>query len=407
MRFLDSIWLNHYSKCLVISYWLLGLCNNFAYVIMLSAAHDILSDHKNETNTTVTNTTNKYDCNDISTGAILLADIIPGIIVKLIAPFFVHRVKYSMRVTFVIITCASSFLIVALTPSNLKWLTFIGVMCASVSSSFGEITFLSLSTLYNRVLALSGWGSGTGAAGIGGSLIYAALTTLAGVSPRTTILIMLFIPVLLAISYIFLPPFEKVDDVGPIVNPLYGDENPDETGNNRSSNENFTFSFSFAGTTSENSENKSSDGLFDGKFLENIKLLKTLLKYMIPLFLVYFAEYFINQGLFELLYFKDAFIKNHKDQYRWYNVVYQLAVFISRSSIAFLQIKFLPIFPILQLINVGIVLSIIFYGYVKSIWIVFLIIFWEGLLGGGLFVLNSFNQKIYLIFIYRMLCKRF
>ena len=386
MRFLDSIWLNHYSKCLVISYWLLGLCNNFAYVIMLSAAHDILSDHKNETNTTVTNTTNKYDCNDISTGAILLADIIPGIIVKLIAPFFVHRVKYSMRVTFVIITCASSFLIVALTPSNLKWLTFIGVMCASVSSSFGEITFLSLSTLYNRVLALSGWGSGTGAAGVGGSLIYAALTTLAGVSPRTTILIMLFIPVLLAISYIFLPPYEKVDDVGPIINPLYGDENQDETGTNRSSNENFKFSFSFEGTTSENTENKSSAGLFDGKFLENIKLLKSLLKYMIPLFLVYFAEYFINQGLFELLYFKDAFIKNHKDQYRWYNVVYQLAVFISRSSIAFLQIKFLPIFPILQLINVGIVLSIIFYGYVTSIWIVFLIIFWEGLLGGGLFV---------------------
>ena len=26
---------------------LLGLCNNYAYVIMLSAAHDILSDDKN------------------------------------------------------------------------------------------------------------------------------------------------------------------------------------------------------------------------------------------------------------------------------------------------------------------------------------------------------------------------
>ena len=284
MKFLDSIWLNHYSKCLVISYWVLGLCNNFAYVIMLSAAHDILSDHKNDTNTTTTNTTNKYDCNDISTGAILLADIIPGIIVKLIAPFFVHRIKYSMRLSFVIITCASSFLIVALAPSDLKWLTFIGVMCASVSSSFGEITFLSLSTLYNRVLALSGWGSGTGAAGVGGSLIYAALTTFAGVSPRTTILIMLFIPVLLAIGYIFLPPIETVDDVGPIVNPLY-DGNQDDSGMS-SSHENSKFQFSLSGTTSENSEVKSSGGLFDGKFLENIKLLKTLLKYMIPLFLI-------------------------------------------------------------------------------------------------------------------------
>ena len=378
MRFLERIWEIHYSKCLVICYWLLGLTNNFAYVIMLSAAHDILSDHKNETtNATTSNHTNKYDCNDISTGAILLADIIPGIIVKLLAPFFVHRIKYSMRVVFVIITCAASFLVVALTPSNLKWLTFMGVMCASVSSSFGEITFLSLSTLYDRVLALSGWGSGTGAAGVGGSLIYAALTTLAGVSPRTTILIMLFIPVLMAFSYIVLPPYVKVDDTSPIV-----EENNEEAAGINYENESFSGSnlrFSISGT----STNRDKSSLFDKSLLNNIKLLKSLLKYMIPLFLVYYAEYFINQGLFELLYFKNSAIKNHKDQYRWYNVCYQLAVFISRTSIAFFQIKFLPIFPILQILNVVLVLSQIFFGYITSIWIVFLIIFWEGLLGGS------------------------
>lgn len=27
-----------------IAYWLLGLCNNYGYVVMLSAAHDMLSD---------------------------------------------------------------------------------------------------------------------------------------------------------------------------------------------------------------------------------------------------------------------------------------------------------------------------------------------------------------------------
>ena len=52
-----------------------GLCNNFPYVIMLSAAHDILSSPKTDTNSTSTNITNKYDCNEISTGAILLAGI--------------------------------------------------------------------------------------------------------------------------------------------------------------------------------------------------------------------------------------------------------------------------------------------------------------------------------------------
>lgn len=70
--------------------------------------------------------------------------------------------------------------------------------------------------------------------------------------------------------------------------------------------------------------------------------------------------------------------------------MYQLAVFISRSSIKWIKITFLPVFPIFQLLNVFIFLSHIFWGYFPSIWIVFLLIFWEGLLGGGCYV-NAFN----------------
>lgn len=55
---------------------------------------------------------------------------------------------------------------------------------------------------------------------------------------------------------------------------------------------------------------------FIGKIKELASVLRLLSKYMIPLFFVYYAEYFINQGLFELAYFKDAFIKEHKNQYR-------------------------------------------------------------------------------------------
>jgi battenin len=32
----------------LVAYWILGLCNNFGYVVMLSAAHDILSQNFNE-----------------------------------------------------------------------------------------------------------------------------------------------------------------------------------------------------------------------------------------------------------------------------------------------------------------------------------------------------------------------
>lgn len=179
MKRLENLWEKYFSQFVLVAFWLLGLCNNFAYVIMLSAAHDILStDDDNKTNTTGNQTTgnhtNKFDCNDLSTGTILLADIVPGICIKLIAPLFVHRFKYSSRVVIVIIANALSFLLVALPPKELKPVVFLGVMLASFGSSFGEITFLSLSTLYITSLSLTGWGSGTGAAGLIGnsSLFY-------------------------------------------------------------------------------------------------------------------------------------------------------------------------------------------------------------------------------------------
>lgn len=87
----------------LIAYWLLGLCNNYGYVVMLSAAHDILSsnfsrsaDETNDAHESFTtqlpgNTTRS--CNQVSTGAILLADILPSLAIKLTAPFFPFRVQ--------------------------------------------------------------------------------------------------------------------------------------------------------------------------------------------------------------------------------------------------------------------------------------------------------------------------
>lgn len=50
---------------------------------------------------------------------------------------------------------------------------------------------------------------------------------------------------------------------------------------------------------------------------DKLKLTIPLLKYMIPLFLIFYSEYVINQGLYELMYFKDStLIKDHSSQYR-------------------------------------------------------------------------------------------
>lgn len=72
------------------AYWVLGLCNNYGYVVMLSAAHDIIS--RLDGPMPVNSTSNRM-CQMLSAGAILLADIIPSFIVKALNPFFPFYIK--------------------------------------------------------------------------------------------------------------------------------------------------------------------------------------------------------------------------------------------------------------------------------------------------------------------------
>nr|KAF6283671.1 CLN3 lysosomal/endosomal transmembrane protein, battenin [Pipistrellus kuhlii] len=56
----------------VVGFWILGLCNNFSYVVMLSAAHDILSHQKESGNQSHVgpgphNKSSRFDCNPVST----------------------------------------------------------------------------------------------------------------------------------------------------------------------------------------------------------------------------------------------------------------------------------------------------------------------------------------------------
>lgn len=108
-------------------------------------------------------------------------------------------------------------------------------------------------------------------------------------------------------------------------------------------------------------------------FSNKLSYIPTLLKFMVPLGLVYFFEYLINQGLvsfphniryiwfkmyavyinrfdcfqFELVYFEKIWL-THSEQYRWYQVIYQLGVFISRTSVSLFPIEKIWILTIFQ-----------------------------------------------------------
>ncbi|GAB6022239.1 G1/S-specific cyclin cln3 [Chamberlinius hualienensis] len=371
----------------LVAFWLLGLCNNYAYVIMLSAAHDILGEEGASGNDTDTSGFNPdRDCSAMSTGAILLADILPSVIIKIIAPFFLYFTFLQVSIT--IILSLLSFIAVAF--ANASWLTYTGVAFASLSSGLGETTLLRYSTAYTKNV-ISTWSSGTGMSGVLGSFSYAAITS-TGLSPRDTLLTMTVIPVLMAVSYfiILVHPNKmmKIKEKIQSENIHQPVETTGDTGNeNTLSENNIDDGIDYDFEVVEDANKKEVLPLtYKNMFL----LIVPLLKFMIPLSLVYMAEYFINQGLVELIYFRDISI-SHDEQYRWYQVLYQIGVFISRSSVNFFQIEKLWILPILQFINVIIFVCEAYYLFIPSIWIVFVLILYEGLLGGLSYV-NTFYK---------------
>lgn len=322
----------------LVAYWILGLCNNYGYVVMLTAAHDILKELEGSDDEaksinlySISNSTFRADdidfaadkrpCNKISTGTILLADILPALSVKLVASFF--PLWKHVRVASCVLLAAAGFFLVAY--ADVDWILFLGVICTSFGSGLGEATFLAYASYFNKNV-ISTWSSGTGGAGVIGALSYTGLTAL-GLSPKATMLVMLVVPTIEAIAFWLLLRHKDTSQTPPEANPE--DEKPQPIDYN---------------TLPENERPLQN-------WKQKINYIPSLFIYMIPLILVYLFEYFINQGLFELVYFPGIFL-DQSEQYRWYQVLYQVGVFISRSSVNLVQFKQVWVMAILQFINV-------------------------------------------------------
>ncbi|XP_066924747.1 battenin-like [Clytia hemisphaerica] len=342
-----------------IAFWLLGLCNNFGYVVMLSAAYDILKEqqHKQSDDPSGHET---FHCNPTSTGVVLIADVLPGLLIKLTAPFYMQRINYHVRVGLCVFLFAASLFTVAYSSSVA--VSLFGVVLASISSCVGEITFLAFSSYYTKTV-ISFWSSGTGMAGLAGSLAYAGLTQ-AGLSSRDTLLLLLVVAVVWIIAFWVILKLPNQYRLCSRAN--YNSDENDPLMN----------------------EDAASDRVSYLPMSSKLKMMIPLLKFMIPLFLVYLAEYTINQGLYELLYY-DTWL-SQPEQYRWYQVDYQLAVFISRSSIKLLPIKKI-IIPVIVQWCILITLTVEATNpFLRYIWFALAIVFLEGLCGGAVYV-NAFT----------------
>lgn len=114
---------------------------------------------------------------------------------------------------------------------------------------------------------------------------------------------------------------------------------------------------------------------------------------MVPVLLTYFAEYSINQGVAPTLLFPlpQTPFSHYRAFYPTYNAIYQVGVFISRSSTPFIRVHHLYTPSFLQMLNLALLTLHALFDFIPNVYIVFVIVFWEGLLGGLVYV-NTFAE---------------
>lgn len=155
---------------------------------------------------------------DVPKGVVLLADVIPSFLTKLIAPYFMHLVPYSIRVVIFVFLSVVGMLIVAMSPSYTEGgaiaSKIAGIILASLSAGGGELSFMGLTHYYGQ-FSLAAWSSGTGAAGLVGAGAYALATNTIGISVNATLFASACLPAIMVVSFFVILPRDPLRAASP------------------------------------------------------------------------------------------------------------------------------------------------------------------------------------------------
>ncbi|KIP10785.1 hypothetical protein PHLGIDRAFT_115138 [Phlebiopsis gigantea 11061_1 CR5-6] len=368
------------------SFFLFGLINNVLYVVILSAALDLVPPSTPK-------------------GIIAFCNIFPALVAKVGWPYVLKgRIRYTRRLNGCcaisiagMINDRSDAKVVALFDSLLMRL--LGICLASFSSGLGELTFLQLSTRYHPSSvaghAVGYFASGTGAAGLVGALLWWLVR---GLGVRTGVGMSSVLPLLIPLSYYFILPRPEV--FAALALPSIDEE--DHLDNEA------TASYTPLPTTDDDSPvmPKGPVALSPSDKWHLVKplLLNVILTHATVC--VYLFEYTINQGVAPTLVYPvpppekywilSKIVQSIRDYYPLWQLVYQTTVFLSRSSISLglppLPSRLLSLPAILQAVILFIVViesAVGIFGddsEALSFSLVFLLISLEGFCGGLAYV---------------------
>jgi len=325
----------------IASFWLLGLMNNIPYVIMIAGADEISTG---------------------GVGLVYFAQNFPSLLIKLTGPYWFHLTSYRMRLHCCSLMMGMSFLVVAFEHGNLP-LQLVGVTLSGIQSGLGEASLLARTSFYHAKVCLTSWSSGTGFAGVAGYAWVILFTQVFHVSLSITLALALIFPLLFSFvyEYVLPKPLQKLH------------KNEDEE--------------VFALLLTEDV----SIAMHELTWKQRMYTTCTLWPYMLPLFLVYFAEYCMQTGPWSVIGFPVINSMARRTFYTHAGFAYQAGVFLSRSSGTLFQANRAMLFAmaIAQIALLGFFWCVAAFQFWYNQYLLFAC-FVVGLFGGAVYV-NGFT----------------
>ena len=278
-----------------------GLFNNLSYVVMLSAAKEVLQV-------------------DGGVAYVLLSDDCPALVAQILSSLLLYNVGYKARILGITLTTMGSLMLVGFfhaIHSSSIFLPLMAVALTSICFGVGESTFFSLLAAHPSS-SISSFSSGTGLAGVVGAGLYYVLV--AFLKPQFTMFVIACLVPLHAFAFFgwVLPSKysqkareqKKVKSVADALPTLSGERKLGL----------------FLGMRSTLESMRSA-----GKRL--LRRLPILLRYFAPLYSMYVITFFINHAIL------PHFVVNGESLYVGLFFAYQCAVFITRSSLSLFEAR--------------------------------------------------------------------
>jgi battenin len=332
-------------------------------------------------------------------GLVYFFDIFPALAVKLSGPYWFQLVSYGHRTLAGALFMLLSFLVVARGSGSLS-LQLLGVAFSGLQSGMMEASFLAMSAFFNRPeQCLTCWASGTGLAGVGGYAwvavlhIYLGLSFSAALELAAALFPLLYLAVFaLVLDRSRLPPARACHYYVAIPEATVEDAGAAAIAATASAKAATHKKKTDGEDKLEMAEAAADDAAHcrDASTLtvrEKLRFIATLGPYIVPLTVVYFAEYTMQTGVWSAIGFPVDSTEARARFYSAAGLAYQSGVFVSRSSGVLFQATrgVLYLMPALQtlLLAFFVAVSALHFWYN---WSLLVLCLFAGLLGGGVYV---------------------